>query len=262
DVVQKFDLTHGVDHGSGTIDAIRVMFAAKNDAGNGTSVALTVWDDNAGKPGTVLGTGSVAISAIDTTQGGIQLLTDGTSLFGVYNTEVTLTGVNIPSNGTFWVGVEVDGTGNGDTVIVLTTRPAAAPYNGTTDFADASTHAGLNNTSIGFVGYPSLQASLLMANFIYPVVTYPANASVNENDEYVVRAYPNPASDNFRIELPDMTARTISVISMTGQVLKTINVNNLNVTVNVSDLESGVYFYQLKGDNGMTLATKKIIVKR
>ncbi|MCB0477771.1 MAG: T9SS type A sorting domain-containing protein [Crocinitomicaceae bacterium] len=87
-------------------------------------------------------------------------------------------------------------------------------------------------------------------------------ASVEENDDYAVNAYPNPASDNFRIELPDMSARTISVINMTGQVMKTIPVNNLNVTVNVADLESGVYFYQLKGDDGATIATKKIIVKK
>ncbi len=88
-------------------------------------------------------------------------------------------------------------------------------------------------------------------------------ASIDENTEvYEINAYPNPASDNFRIELPDSRTRTISIMGMTGQVLKTIAVNNMNVNVNVSDLDNGVYFYQLKDGSGDILTTRKMVVKK
>ena len=88
-------------------------------------------------------------------------------------------------------------------------------------------------------------------------------ASTIENTKaYAVNAYPNPASDVLRIELPDSKTKTISVISLTGQVLKTIAVNNLNVTMNVSDLENGIYMYQMKDDNGKVLTTKKLVVRK
>lgn len=87
-------------------------------------------------------------------------------------------------------------------------------------------------------------------------------ASIEETEVYEIKAYPNPASDNFRIELPDTRTRTISIMGMTGQVLKTIAVNNMNVTLNVADLDNGVYFYQLKSDNGEVLTTRKLVVKK
>jgi hypothetical protein len=89
-------------------------------------------------------------------------------------------------------------------------------------------------------------------------------ASVDEinTESYEVNAYPNPASDNFRVELPDSRTNTISIMALTGQVVKTINVTNLNVNINVSDLDNGVYMYQLKDGNGKVLTTRKLVVKK
>lgn len=87
-------------------------------------------------------------------------------------------------------------------------------------------------------------------------------ASIAETEQYDINAYPNPASDNFRIELPDMRTNTISIMGMTGQVIKTIPVNNMNMNISVADLDNGVYFYQLKDDNGKVITTRKMVVKK
>lgn len=260
-VVQKFDASTGLPSTNGTIDAIQVLIGLKTDAGNGTTIDLVVWDDNNGAPGNVLGSGSVAISAIDTAILSLTpILQGGTTLVGAYNAEVTLTGVNIPANGIFWCGIDMTNTGSGDTVVVTHTIPTA--QNGNADFSASATHSGTVSDAFGFFPYTDIQANLLMANCIYPVITYTSTASVEENSTYEIKAYPNPTSDNFRIELPDTRTRTISIMGMTGQVLKTIAVNNMNVTLNVADLDNGVYFYQLKSDNGEVLTTRKLVVKK
>lgn len=88
-------------------------------------------------------------------------------------------------------------------------------------------------------------------------------ASIKEETvAYNINAFPNPASDVFRIELPDSRTNQIDILGMTGQVIKTINVTNLNVNIDLSGLNNGVYMYQLKDNNGKVLTTRKLVVQK
>ena len=257
-VVQKFDYSSGVDNGGqGTIDGLSMWIPVKTDAGNGTSVSLVVWEDNNGAPGAVIESQSVTIANIDTAIASATPITSGTTVLGIYNVDVTFTSANIPANGTFWAGLDITNTGNGDTVVVMTTQPTSS--GGTADFPLAMTHAGTVSSALGFYGYGNIAD---IANYIFPTVTY-TNASINEIEaSYEIKAYPNPASDIFRIELPDSRTNQIDILGLTGQVVKTINVTNLNVTVDLSDLNDGVYMYQLKDNNGKVLTTRKLVVQK
>lgn len=80
------------------------------------------------------------------------------------------------------------------------------------------------------------------------------NANKNESVNFSI--VPNPATDNVAINAGAALINEVSVLSVTGQVLKKGN----NAEIDISDLSSGVYLLKVQFDNGAT-ATKKIIKK-
>lgn len=65
--------------------------------------------------------------------------------------------------------------------------------------------------------------------------------------------YPNPASDYVRIEIPQYEMKSVEILNISGQpVLKMYNINNLEAWhLNISVLESGVYFLRIKHSEGV-----------
>ncbi|HET6245035.1 MAG: T9SS type A sorting domain-containing protein [Bacteroidetes bacterium] len=88
----------------------------------------------------------------------------------------------------------------------------------------------------------------------------PSTVGVEENKISTIEhmPYPNPANNYISIPLKGNHAGMVElkVIDVTGKIVKseTINVSNSNVlTVSTSDIENGIYFFQLKsGDNKAT----------
>jgi len=71
--------------------------------------------------------------------------------------------------------------------------------------------------------------------------------------------YPNPASNQFMVEMKDINKATITVINNSGQILelpKTVE-NNL-VTFNSSALAKGVYYVKIKTDIGIEM--RKVVI--
>lgn len=64
-----------------------------------------------------------------------------------------------------------------------------------------------------------------------------------------ISAYPNPASTELTISTSG-AANEVSILSMDGKVVSTQAMTGAEVTVNVADLTSGVYFYELKAADG------------
>ncbi len=79
-------------------------------------------------------------------------------------------------------------------------------------------------------------------------------ASANENNTVAVSLYPNPASDQVSFVL-DNDAE-VSIFDMTGRKVNTMNVAAGNTQLNVSELESGVYFVNFRYANGSTAISK------
>jgi gingipain R len=83
--------------------------------------------------------------------------------------------------------------------------------------------------------------------------------SLNENQlEFVV--YPNPASDQFTVKGANLLNTEISIVSFTGQVVKTIVATENNaVQIDVNDLANGSYLLQMKSNEGVTIKKIQII---
>ena len=78
--------------------------------------------------------------------------------------------------------------------------------------------------------------------------------SVNENNVQTVSLYPNPVNEQVSFVL-DNDAQ-VSVFDMTGRKVSEMNASAGNAQLNVSELESGVYFVNFRYANGSTAVSK------
>ena len=70
--------------------------------------------------------------------------------------------------------------------------------------------------------------------------------------------FPNPFSNNLSISLNSISELTTIVISdITGKIVYSSQLNQLNTTINLDQLKEGIYFLQLM--NGTHKSVKKII---
>lgn len=88
----------------------------------------------------------------------------------------------------------------------------------------------------------------------YVKVTGQDMTAVSENEAMAVNLYPNPASEQVSFVL-DNDAQ-VSVFDMTGRKVSEMNVAAGNAQLNVSQLESGVYFVNFRYANGSTAVAK------
>ena len=110
---------------------------------------------------------------------------------------------------------------------------------------DITQYAETNETfHIAFV-YTSTSEAASSWEIDYVKVTGVVQLSVGENEAVSFNLYPNPANDNVNI-VADRDAK-VQIIDMTGRMVMEINVVEGENAVNVSDLESGVYFVKVNG---------------
>ena len=77
---------------------------------------------------------------------------------------------------------------------------------------------------------------------------------VSENEATMVNLYPNPANEQVSFVL-DSDAQ-VSVFDMSGRKVSMVNIAAGNAQLNVSELESGVYFVNFRYANGSTAVSK------
>ena len=77
---------------------------------------------------------------------------------------------------------------------------------------------------------------------------------VSENEATMVNLYPNPARVQVSFELANDAQ--VSVFDMTGRKVSEMNATAGNAQLNVSELESGVYFVNFRYANGTTAVAK------
>ncbi len=73
-----------------------------------------------------------------------------------------------------------------------------------------------------------------------------------------ISVYPNPASDFVTVNVPN-GSEMITIVNMVGQVINQINVDSETTTINIENLEAGVYFVKIaKADK---IAVVRIVVE-
>jgi len=78
--------------------------------------------------------------------------------------------------------------------------------------------------------------------------------AIEENEESLAKpyfCYPNPAKDIVYIELsPDVNCQSVEIYTLDGRLVKTCHGASQQTTINVEDLNSGVYVMKLRMVNG------------
>jgi len=72
--------------------------------------------------------------------------------------------------------------------------------------------------------------------------------------------YPNPAKDILTVSLNKNSNSTIEILGMNGRTIKLLETKELQTEINISDLESGIYFIRLMQDNNILV--KKISINK
>lgn len=177
------------------------------------------------------------------------------------------------NGGTTWTTVTTSGFYNGAIAYAGTSMLVSGASSGTTAAGFGSSYSlndGATWTNIDGIGKTSL-------NFLNETVGYAGgftNATNNTvggiykfsnglgttnfiNNKFTT--YPNPANTFVNISNNDnILISSIEITDLNGRIIKSVTVGNLNETqINVSDLNSGVYFMNISSDSGR--AVKKFV---
>ena len=66
-----------------------------------------------------------------------------------------------------------------------------------------------------------------------------------------MEVYPNPAADYINVVIPDNDVKTLTIVDLTGRIVKEEVISSLQLQISTADLPSGIYFIIAKGDDKM-----------
>ena len=76
----------------------------------------------------------------------------------------------------------------------------------------------------------------------------------------MAKVYPNPATDQVRIESAN-NIESVMVYNMMGALVETISTNGKTINVNTANLSNGVYFFNIRQSDGM-VSNQRVVVSR
>lgn len=90
----------------------------------------------------------------------------------------------------------------------------------------------------------------------------PATASVGEIEKQNtnISVYPNPAEENFTIQLSQPRYYSVSVLDILGKIIYTTNFIGDKISLGQTEISKGIYFIHIKSDNKI-IGTEKLIIK-
>ncbi|TVR84698.1 MAG: T9SS C-terminal target domain-containing protein [Chitinophagaceae bacterium] len=84
--------------------------------------------------------------------------------------------------------------------------------------------------------------------------------SIEENELYNVRFYPNPVSESLMVEIDEtLLQSTLTVYEVTGKKVKTLVLNNLENSINLTEFPKGVYLLNISKETHSL--NKRIVVQ-
>ncbi|WP_172665964.1 LamG-like jellyroll fold domain-containing protein [Flammeovirga sp. OC4] len=86
------------------------------------------------------------------------------------------------------------------------------------------------------------------------------NVTAVDNDSMKTTVYPNPSDQVFTVKSSALNIKKIQVNNYLGLPLKTFDVNHKSITIDLKELNSGIYLLKMELDNG-TIMYHKIIKK-
>lgn len=159
---------------------------------------------------------------------------------------------SISANSNPAAGGTITGTGNYNSGSAVTLQAIANQgfvfYSWTENGNTISTLPTLNFTASGNRN--------LTANFLSTV-------EVGVADNKGILIYPNPTNGNIRIEMQNVGIAQVKVMDLSGRLVFQIlpKDNNQNLLLDLSGLQSGVYYIEVTADNGL-IKTEKVVLKK
>ena len=77
--------------------------------------------------------------------------------------------------------------------------------------------------------------------------------NINENKETHIDVYPNPSKSHININLKNETKERVFITNQLGQVVKEVNIDGKEVTINIENLTPGTYFVNISNQKIMFL---------
>jgi hypothetical protein len=77
----------------------------------------------------------------------------------------------------------------------------------------------------------------------------------------IIKIYPNPAADVINFELTD-EVKSMTLVDVSGKTVKSMEVTELNSSMNVGACSNGIYFIQLMDANGTLISNSKISINK
>ena len=253
--MQRFDVAHGVED-FGSVTAL--LFNFDNISSTQDSFKITIWEDNGGEPGDVLGETTIFYADAN-------LFGSGTHEGVAWNGGAAFSSpVPIPGNKTFWAGLQYGLSLNGTFAISTTTDGDPFTDAGTHTFSEVVASIPSNRMFDDFASDYNLNVALA----IFPVMSL--NVGINDGEAQVAQLYqnaPNPfnGTTNIRYQLTEQANVTLEVFDLTGKRVKFFNEGSqtqglYNVEINSDEMTAGVYFYTLTANNQKV--TQKMILTK
>jgi len=92
-------------------------------------------------------------------------------------------------------------------------------------------------------------------------MNFDPSVGVNEvEDNLGLRVFPNPANEVINISLNKEVSASLSLLDISGKVVRTQALNGISTSINTASLNSGVYFVTI--NDGTSVSTQKVVIKK
>ena len=92
-------------------------------------------------------------------------------------------------------------------------------------------------------------------------MNFDPSASINQvEDNLGLRVFPNPANEVINISLNKEVSASLSLLDVSGKVVRTQALNGISTSINTASLNSGVYFVTI--NDGTSVSTQKVVIKK
>ena len=92
-------------------------------------------------------------------------------------------------------------------------------------------------------------------------MNFDPSVGVNEvEDNLGLRVFPNPANEVINISLNKEVSATLTLLDVSGKVVRTQSLNGISTSINTASLNSGVYFVTI--NDGTSVSTQKVVIKK
>ena len=92
------------------------------------------------------------------------------------------------------------------------------------------------------------------------LLDYPAASVAELSNEFGMSVFPNPANEAINISLNKEVSATLSLLDISGKVVRTQALNGISTSINTASLNSGVYFVTI--NDGTSVSTQKVVIKK